>query len=126
MSGYICNCNTTPCVCCPTTAPCTYCDLDRKNNVWVEGAVDDNGNGGVCMLDTMTESQIVGVLQCNERAREDLLKITSDPCLRQLAETVPRLSTEEPADQLQRQTNRHKDSIPFYTVFRGTSFPFAQ
>lgn len=126
MSGYVCNCNTTPCVCCPTAVPCTYCDLDRKNNVWVEGVQDENGNGGICMLDTMTEAQIVGVIQCNDRARADLLKVTSDPCLRKLAETVPRLSTLEPADQLQQETNRHKDSIPFYTVFRGISFPFPQ
>lgn len=126
MSGYICNCNATPCVCCPTAVPCTYCDLDRKNNVWVEGVQDENGNGGICMLDTMTEAQIVGVIQCNDRAREDLLKVTSDPCLRELAVRVPRLSTVEPADQLQQETNRHKDSIPFYTVFRGIAFPFAQ
>ena len=41
----------------------TYCDGDRKNNVWVEGVQDEDGNGGICMLDTMTEQQVAYVLQ---------------------------------------------------------------
>ena len=118
-----CSCGLTPCEC--SQRPCTYCDRDRKDNVWVEGVVDENGQGGICMLDTMTEDQIVNVLQRNDRARADLLRVTSDPCLLSLAQNVQRLPTTEPMDQLQSEVNRSKDSIPFYSVFQGR-FPFAQ
>ena len=102
----------------------TLCDRDRKNNVWVEGA-DENGAGGLCLLDTMTEAQVIGVLKVNERARADLKRVTSDPQLLDLAEKIPRLPTEQDDDKLQRETNRNADSIPFYSIFRGQP-PFPQ
>lgn len=102
----------------------TLCNLDRRNNVWVEGA-DANGVGGICMLDNMTEDQVVGVLKVDDRARADLLKVTSDTRLRELADTVTRLPEKEESDKLQSEINRNKDSIPFYSIFRGNP-PFAQ
>lgn len=122
----VCLCLCSPC-CCPAPEPacCTYCDGDRKNNVWVEGVTDEDGNGGICMLDTMTEAQVIGVLQVNERAREDLLRVTSNPILLDLANKIPRMSTKEEGDKLQTEMNRNADSIPFYSVFRGQP-PFAQ
>jgi hypothetical protein len=103
-----------------TTTRTTYCDRDRVNNVWVEGA-DENGEGGVCLLDTMNEAQVVYVLQRDETARRDLLRVTSDEQLLELANTVPRLPVEEPGDVLQRETNHNSDpnSLPFYNQFRG-------
>lgn len=120
-----CGCEQNPCACETAPRPSTYCDRDRVNNVWVEGVVDENGNGGVCLLDTLCESQVIGVLQVDETARADLKRVTSDARLLELAETVPRLPTEEAGDKLQREVNRNGDSIPFYSVFRGQP-PFAQ
>lgn len=102
----------------------TYCDGDRANNVWVEGA-DAEGNGGVCLLDTMTQAQLVYVLQRDPKAREDLRRVTTDATLLELADTVPSLPTAEEGDQVQRQVNNHAASIPFYSVFQGKA-PFAR
>lgn len=125
-------CNATPCTCggCPATcatdavAPMpTLCDLDRRNNVWVEGAVDENGVGGVCMLDTMDECQVVNSLQRSQKAKDDMLKVTSNEFLRNLARTIPLLPTGNEGDQLQKEVNQN--TIPFYSVFRGQP-PWAQ
>lgn len=102
----------------------TYCDRDRKNNVWVEGA-DAEGVGGVCLLDTMTEAQVVGVLQVDETARADLRRVTSDAYLHGLADRVPRLPEINEGDESQKTLNNNTDSIPFYAIFRGQP-PFAQ
>jgi hypothetical protein len=45
--------------------------------------------------------------------------VTTDPHLLELARTTPRLDNTEPADELQTDVNRNKESIPFYTIFRG-------
>lgn len=101
-----------------TATPTTYCDRDRVSNVWVEGA-DENGTGGICLLDTMTEAQVINSIQRSEQAREDLRRVTSDEYLLGLADSVPRLSTSEVGDQLQRELNRNADSLPFYNQFQG-------
>jgi len=100
------------------TARTTYCDRDRANNVWVEGA-DENGEGGVCLLDTLSEEQVIYSLQRSERARVDLCRVTSDPYLINLAAKTPRLPTDRPGDQMQTEINRNSESIPFYTQFKG-------
>src|SRR6185369_9570577 len=87
-------CNCTPCSCgsCgtnPVLSMPTLCDLNRKCNVWVEGVVDENGNGGICLLDTMEECQVINSLQRSQRAKDDLLKVTSNEYLRNLANTIP-------------------------------------
>lgn len=100
----------------------TYCDGDRANNVWIEGA-DEDGNGGVCLLDSITDTQLVYVLQRDPKAREDLKRVTTDARLRELADAVPMLSTTEPGDKIQTQVNHNAASIPFYSVFQGKA-PF--
>lgn len=95
----------------------TKCDRDRTNNVWVEGEV--------CLLDTLGRANIVAILQADQRAREDLLRVTSDAELLDLARTVPLLPSESEGDRVQKELNRSADSIPFYTVFRGQP-PFNQ
>jgi hypothetical protein len=99
------------------TTTTTLCDRDRTNNVWVEGG--DGDGSGVCLLDTMSEEQVIYVLQRDEKAREDLRRVTSDEHLLELAETVPRLPTTPLGDSLQSEVNRNADSIAFYSVFRG-------
>lgn len=129
------SCNQTPCSCggcltgpneCPPQPECepvpTLCDLDRRCNIWVEGA-DANGQGGICMLDTMDECQVVNSLQRSVRAHEDLLRVTTNEYLRNLARTVPLLPTVNEGDELQKEINQN--TIPFYSVFRGQP-PFAQ
>lgn len=107
-----------------TTSGVTFCDADRANNVWVEGA-DANGNGGVCLLDTMTRSQIENVLQRDDRARADLKKVTTNADLHDLADTVKRLETAYEGDKLQSQINRNSESLVMFTHFRGQP-PFNQ
>lgn len=97
----------------------TRCDGDRRNNVWVEGVVDEDGNGGICMLDTMTEAQIIYVLQHDPKAREDLQRVTTDPELKEWAASIPMLPGVEEGDKLQTQMNASASSIPFYSVFQG-------
>lgn len=102
---------------------CTRCDLDRRNNVWIEGGDPNTGVGGCCMLDNLTDAQIIYVLERDDKARCDLLRVTSDPHLRELANTIPRLPTGEQMDEDQKLVNQNSASIPFYSIFRG-QIPF--
>jgi hypothetical protein len=75
----------------------------------------------------MSDAQIIHSLERDDQAREDLLTVTSDPALLELARTVPRLPTVEEADVEQALLNQpnNSGSIPFYSLFRGQP-PFAQ
>jgi hypothetical protein len=101
----------------------SLCDLDRKCNVWVEGVVDANGQGGICLLDTMEEYQVINSLHRSQRAHDDLLRVTSNEYLRNLAKTTPIYPTANEGDTLQKEINQ--GTLPFYTQFRGQP-PFAQ
>lgn len=132
-----CGCNNTPCVCGPKR--CTLCDLyvPGTPNVWVERAEvsanlfataqPDYSVVGVCSLDTLKEHQIINIIERDDKARADLLKVTSNERLRMLALTVPKLPTQELVDAEQLNQNRPNEpaSIPFYSIFRGQP-PFPQ
>lgn len=105
--------------------PTTKCDRDKVNNVWVEGHDPEKGVPGICLLDTMEEYQVINVLQRNERARQDLKRVTSDARLLELAEKIPRLSETNTDDDLQKDHGNTTNAGPFYTVFRGQP-PFSQ
>jgi len=115
-----CGCQSTPCGC-----STTKCDRDTTNNVWLERG-SENARG-ICLLDTLTETQVINILEKDERARADLLRVTSDVRLLELARTTKRLSTAEEADLQQKWANKNESpsSNPFYGVFRGQP-PFAQ
>ena len=122
-----CPCGQNPC-CCPKR---TKCDLYKPGepNVWVERG-DTPGSEdapGICLLDTMTPSQVIYSIERDDVARADLLKVTSDPELRRLAREVVRLPTAELVDMEQTNGNRPKEvaGIPFYGIFRGQP-PFAK
>lgn len=131
-----CSCGKNPCVCCRR---CTKCDLYVQGtpNVWVErgdvspdlfgAATPDYSRTGICSLDTLKEHQVIYIIERDEKARADLLKVTSDPRLRHLALTIPKLPTQELVDAEQLNQNRPNEpaSIPFYAIFRGQP-PFAQ
>lgn len=129
-----CNCSMSPCSCatneCPP-APTTKCDryVPGTKNVWVErgNSPNDVNAIGVCMLDTMCDAEIIHSIERDDQARTDLLKITSDPHLLELARTIPRLPTVEMTDAEQAQVNQpnNSGSIPFYSIFRGQP-PFPQ
>jgi hypothetical protein len=104
-----CDCTTTE-----TEAPCTLCDGDRTNNVWMAGSI--------CLLDTMTEDQVIYVIQRDHRARVDLRRITTNERLIELANTIPSLPSENEGDRLQREMAGPAPA--FYAVFRGQP-PFA-
>lgn len=106
------------------------CDLYRPGdrNVWMERA-DQVGNQapGICLLDSLSRDQVIYSIERDDVARADLLRITSNPDLRDLAETVTRLPTQELVDMEQTASNRPAEpaTIPFYALFRGQP-PFAQ
>ena len=121
-----CKCSKTPCAC---NRVCTKCDRDRTNNVWVERGNNPGSENapGICLLDTLTEAQIIDIVERDERARKDLLRVTSDPRLLEIATKTKRLSTAEEADLQQKWINKNETPAgnPFYGVFRGQP-PFAQ
>lgn len=122
------SCGETGCDCEPTTGtPTTLCDLDRVNNMWVVGGNPPCSGNGICLLDTMSKDQVIYSLAHNPQAAEHLLRVTSNEELRTLAMTVPLLPTQEEADKLQSDVNRHKEleSIPYYGIFRGNP-PYPQ
>jgi hypothetical protein len=117
-----CGCeNPKPCTCHPPR-PCTKCDRHRKNNIWVERA-DQPGNKapGICLLDTMTKSQVIYVLEHDPKAARDLIRVTSDPELLYLARNITLLPTALLVDMEQTVLNRsyQPESYPFYGVFAG-------
>jgi len=124
-----CDCLTSPCSCTPLLSEeeeiTTYCDLyvQGTRNCWVVKGKNpgDEKAPGICMLDTMTKEQVIYTLERNEMARADLKKVTSDPDLLKLADTVKRLPIAERSDVEQALGNRPNDaaSIPFYSLFRG-------
>src|SRR5581483_10348281 len=89
---------------CERPRPCTKCDQDTTDNVWLERGTP--GAIGICLLDTMTEDQVITVLEHDERARKDLLRVTSDPHLLHLARTITRLPVMEEMDAIQKDMNR--------------------
>jgi hypothetical protein len=108
---------------CVTTGSITMCDRDTKDNVWVERGPNpgDELCIGICLLDTLSEPQIIHVIERDDRARQDLLRVTSDARLLEIARTVPRLPTVEESDEQQKDINRSYTaaSIPFYAIFQG-------
>lgn len=105
-----------PCRCPPR--PCTKCDRDTQNNVWHERGTP--GAIGICLLDTMTEEQIIYTLEHDERARKDLLRVTSDPHLLHLAHTITRLPVVEEMDAMQKDMNREGPATNvLHSTFHG-------
>jgi len=70
----------------------------------------------------MSDCQVIYVLERDERARADLIRVTDDAHLLNLANTIPRLPTIETSDAEMKGQNSYS---PFYSVFRGQP-PFAQ
>jgi hypothetical protein len=117
-----CGCQKSPCNCAGKNVP-TLCDGDRRNNCWIEGGNPETGEGGACLLDTLTREIVINVLQQdNGTARADLLRVTTDSEILELARTVQRNPTGYECDETMQAQNTY---IPLYTAFSGNP-PFAQ
>lgn len=98
---------------------CTVCDGDKSDpcNVWY---VD-----GICKLDQLTYDQVWCVLSRVPRAKEDLMKITTDPVLLSLARDSRLVSDESDSDitasNLINKGVPGAGTLPFYTVFKGNT-----
>lgn len=119
-----CGCTAYPCECQPKTSKCNG---DLTNNVWLERGTGGENAPGICLLDTLSERQVIDILERDETARKDLLRATTDAKLLDLARNTKRLTTAEETDLQQKWGNRNEApaSSPFYGLFRGQP-PFAQ
>jgi hypothetical protein len=98
----------------------SLCDGDRRNNYWIEGG-DPNLGNGVCMLDNLTEEQVVYHLQHNWIARRDLAKVTTNATVLRLLGLTELLPPTQEDDGQMKHFNAHDrpESIPFYAIFKG-------
>lgn len=100
----------------------TKCTGDHTNNIfWREGAP---GFPGQCILDQMDFEQLFVVLQRVPQAAADLRRITNDPKLLTLANTIPlSVSYQEDDQRAANMINKGRGTgagtLPYYTVLRG-------
>lgn len=97
---------------CKSVASGTLCDGDCDKNIWYVN--------GKCKLDELTFDQVYFVLQRNPNAKSDLLRVTTNPELIQLA-TYSRLIKDQIEDDRTpyRVINNPAQTLPFYTLFKG-------
>lgn len=90
----------------------SLCTGDKANNIWFEC--------GKCTLDSLTLDQVEFILMRNPKAKKDLLRITNDETLVEMAKTV-KLVVDEIEDDLvpYNRINNPKQTLPYYYVFRG-------
>lgn len=119
-----CGCRATPCSCGVSSSKCKS---GLRDNVWVERGTGGENAIGICLLDTLSEPQIIDIVERDEKARRDLLLATTDARLLEIAQKTKRLTTSEEADLQQKWVNKNEApaSIPFYGLFRGQP-PVAQ
>lgn len=125
-----CECNQRPCICghghfqmCNDVNPnkncCTMCSGNIiVPNIWFQPG--PAGFPGRCILDELTFEQVWFVLLRNPDAKKDLLRITADPDLIELANQT-QLARDPLEDDLRATNliNKGPNSLPFYTLFRG-------
>lgn len=85
-------------------------DGDLTNNVWV---VD-----GICLLDTLSVSQVTYVLERSQLAKDDLKRVTTCKDLHCLADSVPLLDKMEEGDRLMKAFGETVP-LPFYDFYKG-------
>lgn len=102
----------------PKFPPCTVCNLDTSNNIWFRPGY--NGHQGACKLDQLTYGQVIRVLRTVPCAGADLLKITDDPCLVELANKVKLIVPEKEQNAILSK-RMSKGSLPYYTLFKGNT-----
>lgn len=94
----------------------TLCSRDTSDNIFFVPRAP--GYPYRCILDEMTYEQVTAVLERIPEAREDLMRITDDPTLLNMAMDVPLTEGEhEDADQLKAKLD--PVSLPYYSVLNG-------
>lgn len=86
-------------------------DGDPTDNVWWT-------EEGVCLLDTLTVSQVTYILERSQRAKDDLKRATTCRDLWCMADDVPLLPTMREDDQLMKSFGESVP-LPFYQLYRG-------
>ena len=90
----------------------SLCDGDCSKNIWFVN--------GKCKLDGLTYDQVYFVLQKNPNAKSDLLRVTTDPNLLELAKRSQLIADPIEDDNIPyKMINNPKNTLPFYTLFRG-------
>lgn len=89
---------------------CTVCTGDKSNNIWFVN--------GKCKLDQLTYEQVQYILSRVPQAKKDLLRITTDPKLLDLANSTKPIN-QEALDDAAAVKRLHRNTLPFYTVLRG-------
>ena len=101
-----CECKKDPCECCRRTK----CDLyvPGTPNVWVERAdvskdlfstaTPNYSVPGICSLDTLDKAQVIYIVERDEKARKDLLAVTSDKELRKIADRDRKIAAKAKAE----------------------------
>lgn len=131
-------CGSSPCGCSPAADPCcddvcfvdvcepvnhdpvctTKCNLNKTNNIWY--VPDQPGYDCKCKLDQMTYGQVIRVLESVPYAARQLAAITDDPCLLMLSRTI-KLKIPEQEDDAIAQNRINRNTLPYYTLFRGNT-----
>ena len=101
----------------PNHNTCTVCTGDTSNNIFF--VPRGEGFPGRCILDEMTFGQVYAVLRRTPRAAVDLRKITDDPILLRMANTVTVVEPRDVADRRVMNRINPRSGLPYYYVFRG-------
>jgi hypothetical protein len=103
----------------PCRGKCTVGDLhDVKDNIWFQPQAP--GAIGRCILDEMTYEQVYLVLERYPLAKRDMYRITTNPHLIRLANTVQLMVNEHEDNQI--VVDRfNRGTLPYYTLFRGNT-----
>jgi len=96
----------------PNYQHCTVCNLDTSNNIWYVN--------GQCKLDQLTYAQVYFVLIRVPGAKKDLLRITNDKYLVELANQSELIVPTLNGDQIAAK-RINANTLPFYDIMRGNT-----
>jgi hypothetical protein len=128
MSDETCGCGVTPCrndpnkeygpedPVNPDPAHCTLATGDTTNNIFFVPRAP--GYPPRCVLDELTYEQVAIILQRVPCAKADLMRITDDQILLEMARDSRLI--ESPLDEDERMRKKmHENTLPIYTVLNG-------
>ena len=98
---------------------CTVCNKDTSNNIFFVPRAP--GYPGRCILDEMTFEDVHRALTTIPKAKEDLLRITDDPELRDMAMESKLVQSDADDNKVATDLINKRGTLPFYTVLRGNT-----
>jgi len=96
---------------CPCPAPTSKCNGDKTNNIFYVN--------GLCYLDQLECDQIQYILEHIPFAKRDLFRITTDPELLFLANSIQLIRDDPPESLPVAKMINGKGTLPYYLLFRG-------